>query len=42
VLAPGWRCSPAKARALLGFEAATPLSRSIDRAAAWYREHGLL
>jgi nucleoside-diphosphate-sugar epimerase len=42
VLAPGWRCSPAKARARLGFEANTPLAESIDRAARWYREQGWL
>lgn len=42
VLAPGWQCSPDKARARLGFEASTPLSESIDRAARWYLEHGWL
>jgi nucleoside-diphosphate-sugar epimerase len=42
VLAPGWRCSPERARRLLGFTAGTPLADSIDRAAAWYRERGLL
>jgi nucleoside-diphosphate-sugar epimerase len=42
VLAPGWRCSAEKARAKLGFEAATPLSTSIDRAARWYLEQGWL
>jgi len=40
VLAPGWRCSPAKARTRLGFEAHTPLAESIDRAARWYLEQG--
>jgi len=42
VLAPGWRCDPSKARARLGFEAATPLSESIGRAARWYVDHGWL
>ncbi len=42
VLAPGWVCDPQKARARLGFEATTPLSESIARAAAWYRAHGWL
>jgi nucleoside-diphosphate-sugar epimerase len=38
VLAPGWRCSPGKARARLSFEARTPLADSVDRAARWYLE----
>ena len=42
VLAPGWCCDPGKARARLGFEAATPLADSIDRAARWYVERGWL
>jgi nucleoside-diphosphate-sugar epimerase len=42
VLAPGWVCDPAKARALLGFEATTPLAASIARAARWYLEAGWL
>jgi len=42
VLAPGWVCDPSKARARLGFEAATTLAASIDRAARWYRAHGWL
>jgi nucleoside-diphosphate-sugar epimerase len=42
ILAPGWVCDPSKARERLGFEAATPLSVSIARAAAWYRERGWL
>jgi nucleoside-diphosphate-sugar epimerase len=42
VLAPGWVCDPAKARALLGFEARTSLSSSIARAAQWYRAHRLV
>jgi nucleoside-diphosphate-sugar epimerase len=42
VLAPGWRCDPAKARAQLGFEAATPLADSVGRAARWYVERGWL
>ncbi len=42
VLASGWQCDPGKARARLGFEASTPLSESIDRAARWYLEHGWL
>ncbi|WP_242336014.1 MULTISPECIES: NAD(P)-dependent oxidoreductase [unclassified Anaeromyxobacter] len=41
-LAPGWVCDPGKARARLGFEARTPLSDSIARAAAWYRARGWL
>jgi nucleoside-diphosphate-sugar epimerase len=42
VLAAGWRCDPGKARARLGFEAATPLRDSIARAARWYVERGWL
>jgi nucleoside-diphosphate-sugar epimerase len=42
VLAPGWCCDPSKARDLLGFEATTTLYESIEQAARWYREHGLL
>ena len=42
VLAPGWLCDPAKARDRLGFVAETPLADSVARAAAWYRENGLL
>ncbi len=42
ILAPGWVCDPSKARERLGFEASTPLSASIARAAAWYRERGWL
>ncbi|WP_242393693.1 NAD-dependent epimerase/dehydratase family protein [Anaeromyxobacter oryzisoli] len=42
VLAPGWRCDPAKARERLGFVAATPLAVSIGRAADWYRQAGWL
>ncbi|HEY7725532.1 MAG TPA: NAD-dependent epimerase/dehydratase family protein [Anaeromyxobacteraceae bacterium] len=42
LLAPGWTCETAKARRLLRFEARTPLSESVERAAAWYRERGLL
>jgi nucleoside-diphosphate-sugar epimerase len=37
LLAPGWACDPGKARARLGFEAATSLAESVRRAAAWYR-----
>jgi nucleoside-diphosphate-sugar epimerase len=40
VLAPGWVCDPSKARALLGFEARTPLAESVARSARWYRERG--
>jgi nucleoside-diphosphate-sugar epimerase len=40
VLAAGWVCDPAKARAKLGFEARTPLAESIAAAGAWYRERG--
>ncbi len=42
VLAPGWVCDPSKARARLGFEARTPLSESVARAARWYLECGWL
>jgi nucleoside-diphosphate-sugar epimerase len=42
LLAPGWRCDPAKARARLGFEANTPLAASLAAAVRWYRERGLL
>lgn len=42
VLAPGWVCSPSKARERLGFVASTPLAVSVTRAAAWYREQGWL
>jgi len=42
ILAPGWVCDPSKARDRLGFEARTPLSDSIARAARWYREQGWL
>ncbi len=42
VLAPGWVCDPAKARARLGFEAATPLAESIRRSARFYIERGWL
>jgi nucleoside-diphosphate-sugar epimerase len=42
VLAPGWRCDPAKARARLGFVAETSLAASMTRAAEWYRVHGWL
>ncbi|MGC3997357.1 MAG: NAD-dependent epimerase/dehydratase family protein [Anaeromyxobacter sp.] len=42
VLAPGWRCSPARARAELGFEATTPLAVSVERAARWYQARGWL
>jgi len=42
LLAPGWVCDTQKARARLGFEAATPLAESIRRAAAWYRARGLV
>src|SRR6266540_2794249 len=39
LLAPGWVCDPAKAKAKLGFEATTPLADSIGRAARWYVDH---
>jgi nucleoside-diphosphate-sugar epimerase len=42
VLAPGWVCDPGKARALLGFEARTPLARSVAEAARSYLERGWL
>jgi len=42
LLAPGWVCDTAKARARLGFSATTPLAESMARAAGWYLEHGWL
>jgi nucleoside-diphosphate-sugar epimerase len=42
VLAPGWVCDARKACDRLGFTAATSLSESIERAAAWYRRAGWL
>ncbi len=42
VLAEGWVCDAGKARHRLGFEAPTTLATSMARAAAWYREKGLL
>jgi 2-alkyl-3-oxoalkanoate reductase len=42
VLAPGWVCSPEKARMRLAFTAETALEDSVARAAEWYREHGWL
>jgi nucleoside-diphosphate-sugar epimerase len=42
LLAPGWVCDTAKAKALLGFEPPTPLADSIGRAADWYRAAGWL
>ncbi len=42
VLAPGWVCDTAKARARLGFSATTTLAESMARAAAWYLERGWL
>jgi nucleoside-diphosphate-sugar epimerase len=42
VLAPGWVCDPSKARDWLGFEATTPLARSIASAARWYVARGWL
>jgi nucleoside-diphosphate-sugar epimerase len=42
VLAPGWRCSGARARERLGFVAGTSLADSMGRAATWYRAEGLL
>ncbi len=42
VLAPGWTCSPEKARRLLGFEARIDLGESLRRSARWYREQGWL
>ena len=42
LLAPGWVCDTAKARARLGFSATTPLAESMARAAAWYLERGWL
>jgi nucleoside-diphosphate-sugar epimerase len=42
VLAPGWVCDTAKAKARLGYTAPTPLSESMARAARWYLERGWL
>jgi nucleoside-diphosphate-sugar epimerase len=42
LLAPGWVCDTAKARARLGFSATTPLAESMARAATWYLECGWL
>jgi len=42
VLAPGWVCDTAKAKARLGFTAPTPLADSMARAARWYLERGWL
>lgn len=42
VLASGWVCDAGKARQRLGFATPTSLSESIDRAAHWYRTHGLV
>jgi dihydroflavonol-4-reductase len=42
LLAPGWVCDTGKARARLGFTAATPLAESVARAARWYLERGWL
>jgi nucleoside-diphosphate-sugar epimerase len=42
ILAPGWTCDTAKARDVLGFEAATPLAASLARAVQAYRELGWL
>lgn len=42
LLAPGWVCDTAKARARLGFTATTPLAESMALAARWYLERGWL
>jgi nucleoside-diphosphate-sugar epimerase len=42
LLAPGWVCDTAKAKARLGFRAGTPLADSMRRAAAWYQAQGWL
>jgi dihydroflavonol-4-reductase len=39
---PRWTCSPARARAELGFVASTTLEDGLARAVDWYREHGWL
>lgn len=42
ILAPGWTCDTAKARAVLAFDAPTPLHESLARAAEAYRAAGSL
>jgi 2-alkyl-3-oxoalkanoate reductase len=42
LLAPGWVCDTAKAKARLGFTATTPLAESMALAARWYLERGWL
>lgn len=37
-----WVCSPAKARRVLGWEAAVPLEQGLSETLDWYRSHGLL
>lgn len=37
-----WSCSSAKARKILGWEAAIPLERGMAETMEWYRAHGLL
>jgi len=37
-----WVCSPAKARRVLGWEAAIPLEQGMAETLEWYREHRLL
>jgi len=39
---PGWVADAAKARALLGFEASTPLDEGIRETIAWYLDNGWL
>ena len=42
LLAPGWTCSPQKAKERLGFSAKRGLAESIRQSALWYQEHGWL
>lgn len=42
LLAPGWLCETARARAELGFLAPTSLADGLARTAAWYDDHGWL
>ena len=40
LLAPGWTCSPEKAKRLLGYAPKRTVAESVRRSAAWYRENG--
>lgn len=39
LLAPGWLCETGTARAVLGFEAETPLPRGLRETAEWYEQN---